>query len=50
VIGIIGVDFHDDLDRMLMGLMPLLANLIIEELSPVQEYTSFAEDLKRRWK
>jgi len=50
VIGIIDVDSHDDLDRMLMALMPLSANLIIEEISPVREYNSFAEDLKRKWK
>ena len=37
------------LDRMLMALMPLSANLEIEELSPVREYKSFADDLKRKW-
>jgi muconolactone D-isomerase len=45
----IDVNSHDDLDRMLMALMPLSANLIVEELSPVLEYTSFAEDLRRKW-
>jgi hypothetical protein len=44
---IISVDSHDELAHMLMALMLLSANLIFEELSPVREYTSFAENMKK---
>lgn len=50
VLGILSVESHDELDRMLMALMPLSSNLIVEELIPIRAYESFAKDLRRKWK
>ena len=50
VIGILNVDSHDEMDRIIMAGLPMAAYLEFEEILPVREYESFAADLKRRWK
>jgi muconolactone D-isomerase len=50
VVGIINIDSHDELDRILMAGLPMAHVLEWEELLPVREYTDFADDVKRRWK
>jgi len=50
VIGILNMDSHDELDKVLMAGLPMAHYLEFEEVLPVREYESFADDLKRRWK
>lgn len=49
VLGILDVESHDELDRILMAGLPMAHNLTMAEVLPVREYTAFAEDVKRRW-
>lgn len=50
VIGILNMDSHDEMDRVLMAGLPMAHHLEFEEILPVREYEKFADDLKRRWK
>ena len=50
VIAILNMDSHDEMDQVLMAGLPMAAYLEFEEILPVREYESFADDLKRRWK
>jgi muconolactone delta-isomerase len=49
VIGIVEVESHDQLDRIVMGGLPMGHHLTLEEVLPVREYTAFAEDVRARW-
>jgi muconolactone delta-isomerase len=49
VMGIIDADSHDELDRMFMAGLPMAHVLEWEEITPVREYMSFGEDIRRRW-
>ncbi len=49
VIGILDVSSHDELDRIAMAGLPMAHMLTFEEIVPVREYTSFADDVRRRW-
>lgn len=49
VLGILDVESHDELDRILMAGLPMAHNLTMAEVLPLREYTAFAEDVKRRW-
>ncbi len=50
VIGIVDVESHDELDRIFMAGLPLAHHLEFEEILPVREYGSFADDVRRRWR
>lgn len=50
VVGILNVESHDELDRIIMAGLPMAHYLEIEEVLPVREYEHFADDVKRRWK
>ena len=50
VVGIFDVESHDELDQILMAGLPMAHYLEWEEIVPVREYTSFAKDVRRRWK
>ncbi|MEE9325074.1 MAG: muconolactone Delta-isomerase family protein [Dehalococcoidia bacterium] len=50
VLGIVDVDSHDEIDRILMAGLPMAHYLEIEEILPLRAYEAFADDLKRRWK
>lgn len=49
VVGVLKVDSPDELDRILMAGLPMAHYLEFEEILPVREYESFANDVKRRW-
>jgi muconolactone delta-isomerase len=49
VVGIVDVGSHDELDRILMGGLPIAHRLEVEEVLPVREYEGFAEDVRNRW-
>ena len=49
VIAIADVEGPDELDRIIMGGLPIAHNLEIAEVSPVREYAAFAEDVRNRW-
>jgi muconolactone D-isomerase len=50
VIGILDVESHDELDRILMSALPMAHYIELEEIAPVRPYEAFAEDVKKRWK
>lgn len=50
VVGIFDVESHDELDQIVMAGLPMAHYLEWEEIVPVREYTSFAKDVRRRWK
>lgn len=50
VVGIVDVESHDELDRILMSGLPMAHYLEFEEVLPVRAYEDFADDVKRRWK
>ena len=50
VIGIVDVESPDELDRIFMAGLPLAHHLEFEEILPVREYGSFADDVRRRWR
>ena len=50
VVGIFNVESHDELDQILMAGLPMAHYMEWEEIVPVREYTSFADDVRRRWK
>lgn len=47
---VLDVESHDEIDQALMAAMPLAHYEELEEILPVREYESFANDVKRRWK
>jgi muconolactone delta-isomerase len=49
VIGIFDVESTDELDQIVMAGLPMAEYLTFEQILPVREYTSFAEDIRRRW-
>lgn len=49
VVGILDLDSHDEMDRVLMAGLPMAHVLEWEELLPLRNYADFAEDVKRRW-
>jgi muconolactone D-isomerase len=49
VVGILDVESHDELDRILMAGLPIAHHLEVEEVLPVREYASFAQDVRDRW-
>ncbi|MBI3326973.1 MAG: translational initiation factor, partial [Nitrospinae bacterium] len=48
VLGIIDVESHDEMDRIMMAALPMAHYLEFEEILPVRAYESFAADVKRR--
>ena len=50
VVMIVDVPSHDFFDRLGMGMMPMRNIFEVEEILPLREYDSFAEDVKKRWK
>ena len=50
VLGILDVESHDELDRILMAVLPMAHNLEFEQILPVRVYDNFHQDLKERWK
>ena len=49
VIGIFDVESTDELDQIVMAGLPMAEYLTFEQILPVREYASFAEDIRRRW-
>ncbi len=49
VVGIADVTSHDELDRIIMGELPMAQYQEWEELLPVRTFAAFANDVKRRW-
>lgn len=49
VIGTLDVDSTDELDQIIMAGLPMAEYLTFEQVLPVREYASFAEDIRRRW-
>ncbi len=49
VVGIMDVESHDELDRILMSQLPMAHYLEIREALPVREYEAFASDVMQRW-
>lgn len=50
VLGIVDVESHDELDRIIMAGLPMTHYLEFEEILPVRAYEDFAKDVKARWK
>ena len=49
VLAVADVESPDELDRIIMGQLPIAHNLEIAEILPVREYAAFAEDVRNRW-
>lgn len=49
VLAVADVESPDELDRIIMGGLPIAHNLEIAEVLPVREYSAFAEDVRNRW-
>jgi muconolactone delta-isomerase len=49
VVGILDLDSHDELDRIVMAGLPMAHRLVFEEIVPIREYSDFADDLRKRW-
>ena len=49
VIGILDVESTDELDQIIMAARPMSEYLTFEQVLPVRQYASLAEDPKRRW-
>jgi muconolactone D-isomerase len=49
VLIVIDVESHDEIDQVLMAVMPLAHYEELEEILPVREYERFAKDVRRRW-
>jgi muconolactone D-isomerase len=49
VIGILDIESTDELDQITMAGLPRAEYLAFEQVLPVQEYASFAEDIRQRW-
>jgi hypothetical protein len=50
VLIIVDAESHEEVDWSLMAALPLAAYEELEEIFPIREYESFADDVKRRWK
>lgn len=50
VLGVFDVESRDELDRIIMGGLPLAHNLEIAEILPIRKYEDFAEDVRNRWR
>ena len=49
MIGILNVESTDELDQIIIAGLPMAEYLTFEQVLPVREYASFAEDIRRRW-
>ena len=49
VLGVMEIDSHDLLDRMLMAQLPMAHVLEWEEILPIRDYDAFAADVRSRW-
>ncbi len=49
MIGILDVESTDELDQITMAGLPMAEYLAFEQVLPVREYASFAEDIRQRW-
>lgn len=49
VIGVLDVESTDGLDQIIMAGLPMAEYLTFDQVLPVREYASFAEDIRRRW-
>jgi muconolactone D-isomerase len=49
VIGVFDVESTDELDQIIMASLPMAHHLEFEQVLPVREYASVAEDIRRRW-
>ena len=49
VLAIMNVESHDELDQILMAGLPMAEYLEYDEVLPIREYTSFAEDIRSSW-
>jgi muconolactone D-isomerase len=49
VIGILDIESTDELDQIIMSGLPRAEYLAFEQVLPVREYASFAEDIRQRW-
>lgn len=49
VIGVMDVESHEELDRIMMKGLPIAHRLEFEEIIPVREYAGFADDVRSRW-
>lgn len=50
VLGVIGADSHDELDRIFMAALPMAHMLEFEEILPIRDYADFGNDVRARWK
>ena len=50
VLIIVDAESHEEIDRSLMATLPMAPYEELEEILPIWEYESFADDVKRRWK
>lgn len=50
VIGVMDVESHEELDRIMMKELPIAHRLVFEEIIPIREYAGFAEDVRNRWR
>ncbi|QJY46397.1 muconolactone Delta-isomerase family protein [Pseudonocardia broussonetiae] len=49
VVGILDVESHEELDRIVMAGLPMTHMLEFEEIVPVRDYAGFADDVRKRW-
>jgi muconolactone D-isomerase len=49
VVGILDIESTDELDQIIMAGLPRAEHLTFEQVLPVREYASFAEDIRQRW-
>lgn len=49
VIGGLDVESTDELDQIITAGLPMAHHLEFEQVLPVRECASFAEDIRRRW-
>ncbi|WP_152054324.1 muconolactone Delta-isomerase [Tautonia marina] len=50
VIGVVQVDSIEELDRIVMGRLPMREYLEFEAIWPLRDYPGFIEDVQRRYK
>ena len=49
MIGLLDVESTDELKQIIMAAPPMAEYLTFEQVLPVRQYASFAEDIRRRW-
>jgi muconolactone delta-isomerase len=49
VVGVLDVESHEELDRIVMAGLPMAHMLNFEEIVPIREYSDFADDVRKRW-